>query len=64
MVGKLIPNDWVEPAANVTEKRVAVPVFTEVVTAQVGLVEADMHNPIKVVMRANLSNILNIIKHT
>lgn len=57
-------NDWVEPAGNNDEKRVAVPVFTEVVTVQVGLVEADMHNPIKVVMRANLSNILNIIKHT
>ena len=34
----------------------------EVVTAQVGLVDADMHEAIKVVMRANLSNMLNIIK--
>lgn len=54
--------DQSEPAANTEKNRFEIPVFIDVVSVQVGLAEADIHTVIRAEMRANLGNILIIIR--
>lgn len=54
--------DQSEPAVSTEKNRFEIPVFIDVVSVQVGLAEADIHTVIRAEMRANLGNILIIIR--
>ncbi len=54
--------DQSEPAVSTEKNRVEIPVFIDVVSVQLGLAEADIHRVIRAEMRANLGNILIIIR--